>query len=398
MRLLITTPFYAPQLNGVAQVVQAHVQHFVRAGHQVTVATGFDPAREPTPPGANPTVVQFHVTGCAHPRAPFRGQVQAYQEFLRGWVVDVIMCHCWQIWSTDLAVPCLGSHPARTVLVSHGFSAHVWPKIVRFPRGLVTWLGWRPYVWRAVRRMKQFDRVVFLSDLINRGVYYDAWLARRHGLSHTCVIPSGVHVAEFDEPLPDFRQAYGLGSEPMVLCVCNYDPWKNPLLVLQAFAQAAVKPAVLVFIGSVFTDYTTRMRQWYQQAGGESTVGRVIFLEKLHRSMVKAAYRAADLFVYGSLWESGPLVILEAMAARTAFVSVDVGFVSKLPGGWVVRSLDEMAQAIRTLLLDEPRRQQLAQAGRAACEQTYDWAKIMPRYDALLASLAQPKGSRPSAP
>lgn len=398
MRLLITTPTYPPQINGVAQVVQAHVEHFVRSGHHVTVATGFDPARPPTPTGANPAVVQFRVTGCAHPRFPCRGEVRAYQDFIRGWDGDVMLCHCWQIWSTDLAVRCFPLRRARTVLVSHGFSAHVWPKVVRFPRGLITWLGWRPYVWRAVRTMRQFDRVVFLSNLINRGVYYDAWLARQHRLPHTCVIPTGVHVAQFDAPLPDFRQAHGLGSEPMVLCVANYDPWKNPMMVLQAFARAGLRQAVLAFVGSQFTDYTARMRQWYQQAGSASGVGRVLFLEKLDQPMVRAAYRAADLFAYGSLWESGPLVILEAMAARTAFVSVDVGFVSTLPGGWVVRSVDEMAAAIRTLLLDEPRRQQLARAGRAACEQAYDWAKIMPRYDALLASLATPSPSGVTGP
>lgn len=390
MRLLITTPTYAPQVNGVAQVVRAHVEHFVCSGHQVTVATGFDPAREPTPPGANPRIVQFDVTGCGHPRWPYRGEVRAYQDFIRAWQGEVMLCHCWQIWSTDLAVRCLPMAQARTVLVSHGFSAHVWPKVVRFPRGLVTWLGWRPYVWRAVRRMRQFDRVVFLSGLVNRQVYYDAWLARKHRLRHTCVIPTGVHVAQFDAALPDFRKAHGLGPEPMVLCVSNYDPWKNPLMVLQAFARAQVKSAVLVFVGSVFTEYTTQMRQWYEQAGGATALGRVVFLEKLEPDMVRAAYRAADLFAYGSLWESGPLVILEAMAARTAFVSVDVGFVSTLPGGWVVRSLDEMAAALRTLLQDQARRRLLAEAGRAGCEQAYDWAKIMPRYDALLASLTTP--------
>jgi glycosyltransferase involved in cell wall biosynthesis len=76
------------------------------------------------------------------------------------------------------------------------------------------------------------------------------------------------------------------------------------------------------------------------------------------------------------------------MAAETAFISVDVGFASMMAGGIIVKDEREMADAIRKLLEDGALRRTLAKQGREACETTYDWKMIMPKYDELLESLA----------
>ncbi len=388
MRILVTAFTFAPQVNGVAEVVGVHVEHLVRRGHEVTVATGFDPARIVAPEtNQNPCVVHFKVSGTGNLRSRFRGEIKEYQDFIRRWKGDIIMCHCWQSWCTDLAFPCFPDNAAKKVLISHGFSLHHYPVLVTFPRGLVTWLAWRPYVWRAVGMMRRFDRVVFLADLVNRAAYYDHWLAKRRNLQNTCVIPTGVYPEEFESDLPDFRAAHGIGAERLVLCLSNYDPHKNQLMALKAFAKAKVNNAVLAIVGKEFNEYTALLQDWYAQAGGEEVIGRVLFLEKLDRKMARAAFRAADLFLCSSLWESGPLIVLEAMASRTAFVSTNVGFVATLPGGVVVADENEMAAAIQKLLNDDERRLQLAQEGRTACEKRFHWSILMKQYDALLQSL-----------
>jgi glycosyltransferase involved in cell wall biosynthesis len=367
----------------VAEVVRAHSQHFVQCGHDVTIATAFDATR-PRKQGSQPAVVEFRVEGVGNLRHPYRGEIEQYQEFIRQWEGDFILCHCWQCWTTDLAVPVFPKSNAIKVLISHGFGAHRYPKLARFPRGLITWLAWQPYVWRAVHIMKQFDHVVFLTNVVNRVVYYDHWLAERHHLKNTSVIPTGIHVEEFSGKSPDFRSLFGIGSRHMVLSLSNYDPFKNQLMAIKAFSRANVKDSVLVVVGKMFNDYSDLLRAWCEKNG---ETGRVLFLEKLDRSTIRAAYRAADLFVCSSLWESGPLVLLEAMAAETPFVSVDVGFAAQLSGGVVVQSEETMGQAIRELLNDEPLRRKLAKLGHAAGESNHDWKKIMPKYDALLKSL-----------
>ena len=182
MKLLITAFTFAPHVNGVAEVVRAHSEHFIRTGHDVEIATTFDAARRHEPQTSQPRVFEFQISGLGNLRHLYRGEIAKYQEFIRDWDGDAIFCHCWQRWSTDLAVPMFQRGGASKVLVSHGFSAHRYPKLARFPRGLVTWWAWRPYVWRAVHVMRQFDRVVFLSSLANRIVYYDHWLAKKHRL------------------------------------------------------------------------------------------------------------------------------------------------------------------------------------------------------------------------
>jgi glycosyltransferase involved in cell wall biosynthesis len=372
----------------VAEVVRAHSEHFIQRGHDLTIATTFDAARRHGSQSSQPRVFEFQISGLGNLRHPYRGEIAKYQEFIRNWDGDIILCHCWNSWPTDLAVPMFRSTRVKRVLVSHGFGTHRYPQLVRFPRGLVTWCAWRPYVWRAVRVMRQFDRVVFLSDMVNRIVYYDHWLAKKHRLENNCVIPTGVHADKFMEELPDFRAKFGIGDRRMVLCLSNYDPLKNQLMAVKAFIEAGVPGSVLVVVGKNFNEYTELLRAWCRKAKEEN---RVMFLEKLDEHLVRAAYRAADLFVCPSLWESGPLVLLEAMAAGTPFVSVDVGFASQLGGGVVVANQAAMTNAIRDLLNDEPLRRKLGQLGRAECARSYNWKTIMPKYDRLLQSLGPPQ-------
>ena len=121
------------------------------------------------------------------------------------------------------------------------------------------------------------------------------------------------------EERPDFRALFGIGDRRIVLCLSNYDPLKNQLMAVKAFIEANVPGSILVVAGKAFTEYTEILRAWCREAEGAD---RVMFLEKLDRPLIRAAYRAADLFVCPSLWESGPLVLLEAMAAGTPFVSL----------------------------------------------------------------------------
>ncbi len=121
MRLLLTTFTYPPEANGVAEVVRAQVAGFVAHGHHVTIATGYDPSRTPSPPDANPQVQQFRIQ-----QGPIASQcsgpdVDHYLQFIREFQADIIISHCWQIWSTNLAIEALRGHPAKKVMVSHGF-------------------------------------------------------------------------------------------------------------------------------------------------------------------------------------------------------------------------------------------------------------------------------------
>lgn len=84
-----------------------------------------------------------------------------------------------------------------------------------------------------------------------------------------------------------------------------------------------------------------------------------------------------------STWEAFPLVILEAMAAGTPWVSLDVGNVRELSGGYVVENVEQMSRRVNELLEDKCERNRVGEAGRAEVEQKYCWNKIVSRYEDL---------------
>ena len=88
-----------------------------------------------------------------------------------------------------------------------------------------------------------------------------------------------------------------------------------------------------------------------------------------------------------SEWEASPLVILEAMAAGTPFVTFDVGCVREHVGGYVVESLPEMQQRVRELLAEPDLRAELGRQGKQRIAERHDWEVIVDQYEALYRKL-----------
>jgi glycosyltransferase involved in cell wall biosynthesis len=385
MHILITTFGFPPEAHGVSHVAFKHAEAMVRRGHRVSVATGYHPGR-----GGRRIIssgielFQFRVSGNGHLRSPYRGEIGRYIEFIQEFPADLICCHCWQIWSTDLAVRGFGSNPAAKVLVSHGVSANSrwgWP--LRF----LDWILWRPYVYRQMPRMLQaFDHVVFLSHRRDNDRFYDRMLARRLGYRKHSVIPNGADLQTHAAGDVDFKTRYGILSPRMVLCVGNYSQLKNERLVLDAFIRAQLPKTTLVMIGAHPNRYLGRLRKvWRRRRAGHP--GSVQCLWGLSAEEVLSAYRAADLFAIGSRTECLPLVILDAMAAGVPFLAMNVGCIADLPGGRVVDSAVEMALQMRRLMDDSRERETLGQQGRAAVKTRYNWTVVADQYEQLFQQL-----------
>ena len=382
--VLITTFTYPPQQNGVAEVVCAHAEGLARRGYRVTVATARDDRRAPPGPTDQPHVLSFAVSGSANPRVGCHGEVRAYQDAVAAFDGDVIFCHCWQIWSTDLAVAAFPRSRARKVMVSHGFNAHILPPGLRFPRGFLTWIAWQPYVRRLPAMMRMFDHLVFLSGTSMAAHFHDRRVADRIGLTAWTAIPNGADPRSFSDAPCDFRARHGIGEGPLLLHVGYYDPVKNQALALRAFAGLARGDATLVLIGPDLNAYARRLQGEWKQRGAP---GGVLFLDRLSKPEIRAAYHAADVLICSSVTETQPLAVLDAMAAGIPFVSTDVGSVSELPGGRIVRSAREMTNALRALLDHPEEKRRLADEGHSACLSTYNWEAILDRYEDLIAAV-----------
>ena len=156
---------------------------------------------------------------------------------------------------------------------------------------------------------------------------------------------------------------------------------------MNTFLKAAGREATLAFVGEEINAYARALQQRWRRRDRGAALPRVMFLEKLDPAAIAAAYCAADVFLYTSRLDVQPLVLLDAMAAGTPFLSTDVGCVREFPGGLVAPGLRPLAGALRRLLADDALRSTLSEAGLAASRRYYNWPCVLDRYEQLLGRL-----------
>lgn len=130
----------------------------------------------------------------------------------------------------------------------------------------------------------------------------------------------------------------------------------------------------------------------------ERTPTEVVFHGWLNHDdpRLRELFESCALFVFPSEAENFPTVLLEAMDAGMAIVTTDVKGCPEVVGETGVcvapRSPEALLQAVRALIADGERRQQLGQAARQRVRENFDWPVIVDQYAALYEAVAN--GSR----
>jgi glycosyltransferase involved in cell wall biosynthesis len=338
-------------------------------------------------------IEEFDVAGnTAH---GIKGEADRYQEFLRSGGFDLMLNYAGQQWATDLALPILDEIPYTKLLAPCGFSGLFLPE-------------YTGYFERLPEALARYDRIV-----VHSGGYRDAEFVQSHELGHAHVIPNGAAAEEFEDVAAgSFRERHGIAPDvPLLLSVGSHTGMKGHGLVLKAFAHARIGTAVLVLIGNgerwhgCLPACTVRRRTLSVRALGRK---RVLLLDP-PRDEVLQAYAAADLFVFGSRIECSPLVLFEAAAAGTPFVSVPAGNAAEIAawtGGGVIVSgsvdgrglvdgnVSEFARAVERLIADGDQRAALGAAGRRAWRARFRWDLIAERYEELYANTVAERTAR----
>ncbi|HMH79883.1 MAG TPA: glycosyltransferase family 4 protein [Candidatus Acidoferrum sp.] len=160
------------------------------------------------------------------------------------------------------------------------------------------------------------------------------------------------------------RENLGATShQPIILFCAKLQPWKRPMDLLQAFAQAAPEESILVFAGE--GPQRANLEAGAAQLGIQQ---RVRFLGFVNQSQLPALYTAANLLVLPSVYEPFGVVVNEAMccgcpvmvsdqvgAARDLVAPVSPQFV--FPAG----NVQALANVLRIAFAD---REQLREVGR----------------------------------
>jgi glycosyltransferase involved in cell wall biosynthesis len=131
--------------------------------------------------------------------------------------------------------------------------------------------------------------------------------------------------------------------------------------------------------------------------------GKRVLRTNFSRSDLVQAYMAADLFVFASTVEYSPLVLFEAAAAGTPFLSVPVGNaeeIARWTGGGMIcpAAKDErgyvrvdpsrLAREIERCMDSPDMLARLGAAGKETWRRMFTWRAIAPQYEAILSGRA----------
>jgi glycosyltransferase involved in cell wall biosynthesis/predicted SAM-dependent methyltransferase len=377
LSILHTVEFYAPHTGGAEEVVQQISERLAKRGHRVTVATTKLPQRNFGELNGV-RILEFDIAG--NYARGFQGlDINQYVQLVRSDQFDVMFNYAAQQWATDLAFAGLESAATKrvNVIAPCGYSALSDAKTLRLPQYAKYFNAIIPTC------LPRYDAAVYHSAM-----YKDYEFAANHGFTNSIVIPNGTSEEEFSIPSNvDFRQKYGISTRYLGLCVANFFPGKGHPTVIEAVRQMRRPDFTLVFIG--------KEGQLLHELQNRAAGLNIRFCVNIPRQDTIAAHQAADIFLFGSEIEASPLVIIEAKASRTPFVTTDVGNVREWKGG-IVCAPEKMAYYAATLLDNEPMRKTLAEEGFSEWKDKLTWESVADRYEQLYLSLknAKHKGLR----
>lgn len=384
MKILHTVEFYHPSVGGAQEVVKQLSERLVKLGHDVTVATTRLYNRDFTS-WNGVKIEEFNISGNAV--RGFSGEVDRYQKFILGSDFDVIMNYAAQQWATDLVLPILNKITAKKVFVPCGFSGLYLPEYENYFEQMKIWL-------------RQYDACVYLSN-----DYRDINFAREcRADSNAVLIPNGAGADEFNwKPDMDLRARLNIpGDHFLILHVGSHTGGKGHKEAIQIFKKAKIKHATLLIVGNSFGGGCTRSCRLAETFNNWNPLSKLsdkkIIIKSLSRNETVAAYHEADLFLFPSNIECSPLVLFEAMASRTPFLTTDVGNSKeiiewsnggallptlKFANGYVKADVKTAADVLQQLFYDSKKRKELASNGYKKWKDSFTWEKITKQYEDL---------------
>lgn len=190
----------------------------------------------------------------------------------------------------------------------------------------------------------------------------------------------------FNQPssqdIQQLRQQLGIAPQDLVLImVARFDPVKNHLWLVQAFAQlVAQHPTVkllLVGQGELFNQVQQRVIELRLQSA-------VILAGQ--RQDIPQLMAASDIFVLASDNEGMPLTLIEAMMAQLPLLGSDVVGINELiipeHNGLLFKCKDDQSflRQASQLIQSPQYRQQLGQNGQQQAQTTYSYATFVSQH------------------
>ncbi|BCZ17884.1 hypothetical protein NHP190003_11660 [Helicobacter sp. NHP19-003] len=403
--ILYATEQYYPLQTGLASADYGLTYALAKAGHKVYCITSNTYANKPLNRSGKTHKVKsgslermaieiapnlFVLEFAIYPGNPhcqmWQGEVQAYQDFVKNFACDLSITSAILTWTSDYVLDLLPTLQAkRKVLRLHGEWAlmHGTPKSLKF--ALKDWIkrlcysperykmgSYVPWLRSKLKAtLKDYDCVFFLHKRSHAHDYLKPYCKcvkmLPNGVFEKDICPpktleaalkstihnpqSTIHNPQSTIHNPQSTTASLLNS-PYLLNVSNYYKEKGQDFVLQGYYLSQTQ-IPLVFVGALEQGTTlSDLKQLKAQLDHTHGSKEVYFLCQVDRGGVLELFKNATLFLHASHEECFPMVILESMQFGVPFLCTDVGNVRDLCAQLIVRTPQEMAEKIDTLLGD----------------------------------------------
>lgn len=381
MNILHTVELYDPSKGGSQEVVKQLSEHMVKAGHKVTVVTTKLPERKGKVINGV-KIVEFDVRG--NILTGYNGETEEYKNFLYSSNFDVVMNYAAQNWTTDIFFEVMDSVKGGKVIVPCGFSHLYTPQC-------------KGYFKKMPAILNKYNYSVYLSNN-----YRDINFAKKHNVNNLAIIPNGADEREFNKQSKvDIDNILGIDPKTTLIYQggSSFTGLKGQLEAIKIFEKTSFSDAILLLSGNIVDKkYVKRCKKAaliYNLKLKSIKKSKKVIIKHLDRQATIAAFQRADIFLFPSLIEASPIVLFEACASKTPFLTTDVGNAKeiikwtgggkllptkKAKDGYSYVDVEGAAHKLDGLYNDINSRKALAESGYKAWKDKYNWRTISDQY------------------
>ena len=188
------------------------------------------------------------------------------------------------------------------------------------------------------------------------------------------------------------------GDKPIVTQISRYDPWKDPVGVVQAFKMARkYVDCRLLLVGDKAADdpEAEKMLEKVKAEAGDDPDIHILLFSPSIATEINAFQRASDIVLQKSLREGFALTVSEALWKRRPLIGGAVGGIPAqiIDGytGLLVHSVEGASLGLRSLLTQPDFAKKLGENGHERIKDQFLITRNLKRYLLLLLALDRPR-------
>ena len=362
MRILFTVETYYPKKDGVQMVTQYLAEGLASKGHEVIVYTSDVGINNNDEIYNGVKIKRFNLKT---KYGLYIGECKKYidEVIKESKKVDAMINVCTQTAFTDLLLSQLNHISCKKILYLHGMYDFKW-HLYNFSsfRDIINKL-WKNLRWLPLylnkKHFVQYDKVIQLHPLC---IGYDFFRKKYN------IIPIVMENAADPKFFKNNKLIKTNDKSEYAICVSNYLPGKNQKMILKAFYKANCKDLDLILIGSQKNKYYNKLIKSMHKLEKKYGKKNVKILFNQNRENTIAMIKSASIYLFSSKHEVYPVSIVEAMASGIPYISTDVGCIRALPGGIVIKNIDEMINALDYLVKNKNSSEIIGKCGQKYAE------------------------------